>query len=97
MTNLAKEAVNVTLIINLRSMERRTGMNWIQTNSDASYHTDCQCFGGDESPQKKPSKCRSHMTNGPAMVQRHFKVLAEYALSFPRLVEPNPSCEPFGM
>ena len=31
------------------------------------------------------------------MVQRHFKVLADYALSFPRLVEPNPSCEPFGM
>ena len=25
------------------------------------------------------------------MVQRHFKVLADYALSFPRLVEPNPS------
>ena len=30
------------------------------------------------------------------MVQRHFKVLAD-ALTFPRLVEPNPSCEPVGM
>ncbi len=36
------------------------------------------------------------MTNGPASLQIKIDI-AGYALSFPRLVEPNPSCEPFGM
>ena len=36
------------------------------------------------------------MTNGPASLQIKIDI-AGYALSVPRLVEPNPSCEPFGM